>query len=288
MTGVTRIMPGRRPAPAVVTSGPRPLGARTVGLTSALVVAFAGAVAAALTAAPAAAQGTTPAPAQDTTPRRPDTASSAAAGAGTEREYLARRQAATQDIRQAQRKLAELRAERIHLESRVDSAAARATAQRASELLLSHETTALRSLDSVLTVSQDNLLAQRDRFLALADAVRRRAAAELVVLVRLDSTGAAGRLDSVVVQIDSAPATHRRYGPVALDALNAGAVDEVYDSNVLPATHAVTLSASLAGATISTGAAVEVPADAITYVQFAVHNGQLGLSTWTSRGNRSP
>jgi hypothetical protein len=184
--------------------------------------------------------------------------------------------------------LAELRAERIKLESRVDSAAARASEQRVNELLLSHETTALRSLDSVLTASQDNLLAQRDRFLSLGESVRRRAAAELVVVIRVDSSVQAQHLDGVSVQVDSTPATARRYSAGAVDALNSGAIDEVYRSNVLPATHAVLLTASISGGTLTKAANVDVPTGAVTYVQFALRNGQLVLSTWSSRSGTSP
>src|ERR1700722_16660224 len=111
--------------------------------------------------------------AQDSTAHRRDTAST---GAGVEQKYLAEQQSTLADLRAAQHKLVELRTERIQLESRVDNVAAKASERRANQLLLSHETTALRSLDSVLAMSQDNLLAQRDRFLSLGEAVQRRAA----------------------------------------------------------------------------------------------------------------
>jgi hypothetical protein len=223
--------------------------------------------------------------AQDTAARAPDTASTAA---GMEHEYLAKRQSTLSDIRAAEHRLAELRTERIQLESRVESVAAKASEQRANELLLVHETTALRSLDSVLTASQDNLLTQRDRFLSLGEAVRRRAAAELVVVVRVDSSVAGQRLDSLTVRIDSAPEIARRYSSTAVDALNAGAIDEVYHSNVLPATHAVWLAATVNGTTQTKAANVDVPTGAVTYVQLSIRNGQLVLSTWSSRSGTSP
>jgi len=223
--------------------------------------------------------------AQDSTARHADTAST---GAGAEQDYLAKRQTTLSDIRAAERKLAELRTERIKLESRVESVAARASEERASALLLSHETTALRSLDSVLTASQDNLLAQRDRFLSLGEAVRRRAAAELVIVVRVDSGAQIQRLESVSVQVDSTPAIVRRYSPGAIDALNSGAVDELYRANVLPTSHTVSLTASLGGAPAGKTLAVDVPTSTITYVQFTVRDGQLVLSTWSSRSGTSP
>ena len=224
--------------------------------------------------------------AQDSTKRTiPDTAST---GKGAEEDYLAKRQSTMSDIRSAEHKLAELRTQRIQLESRVESVAARATEQRANELLLTHQTTALRSLDSVLTSSQDNLLAQRDRFLTLGEAVRRRAAAELVIIVRVDSGAQAQRFDSAAVQVDSTPALVRRYSAGAIDALNSGAIDELYRANVLPTTHVVSLSVFINGAPSMKGANVDVPTGAVTYVQFSIRNGQLVLSTWSSRSATSP
>jgi hypothetical protein len=225
--------------------------------------------------------------AQDTTAKRTDTSSAHAAEAA-EQQYLAKRQAELNDIRVAERKLADLRAARIQLESRVESVAAKASEARASQLLLSHETTALRSLDSVLTASQDNLLTQRDRFLSLAEAVRRRAAAELIVVVRVDSSTQVQRIDHLSVQVDSAPAVVRNYSANAVDALNSGAVDQPYHSNVLPATHTISATALVNGASLTKSANVDVPADAVTYVQFAVRNGQLVLSTWSNRSATSP
>ena len=89
----------------------------------------------------------------------------------------------------------------------------------------------------------------------------------------------------MTLQIDSATATTRRYSPAAVDALNAGAVDEIYHSTVLPATHVVTVAASLNGQVQTKAVSVDVPAGAATYVQFAVHNGQLVQSTWTNRSS---
>lgn len=225
--------------------------------------------------------------AQDSTARRPDTSSSHAA-AQAEQEYLTKRQAELNDIRAAERKLAELRSERIKLESRVEAVAAKASEARASQLLLSHETTALRSLDSVLTSAQDNLLAQRDRFLSLGEAVRRRAAAELVVVIKVDSSGQVQRIDNLSVQVDSAPAVTRHYSAGAVDALNSGAVDEAYHSNVLPATHTIAATALINGVSVTKSANVDVPTSAVTYVQFAIRNGQLVLSTWSNHSGTSP
>ena len=193
------------------------------------------------------------------------------------------------DIKTAERKLAELRSERIALESRVDSVAVKATSKRASELLLSHETTALRSLDSMLTASQEVVLAPRDRFLSLgARLVRRRADAELVVVVRVDSGPGMQHVEGLTVQVDSAPAADRRYSDAANDALSAGAVDEVYHSNVLPATHAVTLTMSLNGSSQTKAASVDVPTGAVTYVQFQRCTADPTAAEHVDQPQRSP
>ena len=171
----------------------------------------------------------------------------------------------------------------MQLESRVEVVAAKAAEARSNELLMSRQTTALRQLDSVLAVSQNALLSQRDRFLALGVMVRERASAELIVVVRVDSSGDPLSFEGVTRQVDSATAATRRYSPAAIDALNAGAVDEVYHSTVLPAAHVVTIGATINGVAQSKAVNVDVPAGAATYVQFAVHNGQLVQSTWTNR-----
>jgi hypothetical protein len=205
----------------------------------------------------------------------------------SEHEYLAKRQSTLDDIRNAERQLAQLRSERIRLESRVDSAGARAAAQRAQDLLMLRETSALRGLDSVLSSAQDNLLAQRDRFLLLGEAVRRRAAAEMVIVVRVDSGGHPAVVDSLAVQVDSAPPTVRRYSLAAMDALNAGAYDEIYHADVLPTTHTVTLSISINGSAQQSVVTVDVPTGTVTYVQCAIRAGQPVLSTWSRRSSSS-
>jgi hypothetical protein len=209
-------------------------------------------------------------------PARTDTAA---------QSFQAARQSEMKAIASTEKQLADLRAGRMQLESRVELVAAKAAEARANELLMSHQTTALRQLDSVLAVSQSALLSQRDRFLALGVMVRERASADLVVVVRVDSSADPLSLEGITLQVDSATAATRRYSPAALDALNAGAVDEVYHSTVLPAMHVVTIAATINGAAQSKAVSVDVPAGAATYVQFAVHNGQLVQSTWTNRSS---
>lgn len=212
------------------------------------------------------------------TPSRPDT--------GTVNEpYSVRRGQILSDIKANQRKLDELRVERLQLESRVEEVASKAAEQRANSLMMSRETYALKSLDSLLTVSEDNLLAQRDRFLSLGEAVRRRSGAELVVVFRADSSTQPQRIDSVHVEIDNGILAGRQYSDVASTALANGAVDELYRSNVLPASHAVTVVVQVNGAAQRQTIHVDAAAGAITYVQFAVRNGTVTQSTWANRDN---
>jgi hypothetical protein len=198
-------------------------------------------------------------------------------------QYKAQRAKALHDISEDQKKLDELRRQRAELESRLARASAAAAEERAKALLLSDETSALRGLDSLLTVAQSNLTAQRDRFLGLGDAVRRRAAGELVVLVRADSAGGIPHLDSLRVAIDSASGDVRRYSERANVALGEGAVDEVYRSHILPTTHDVVMIASVSGspAAATQSATVAVSTGSTTYVEFTLRGAQWTESTWT-------
>ena len=108
------------------------------------------------------------------------------------------------------------------------------------------------------------------------------------MVVRVDSSAQPQRLDSVAVQVDSARAVVRHYTAGAVEALNAGAIDEAYRSNVLPATHTVAATVAVNGTSLTKAANVDVPTAAITYVQFAVRNGQLVLTTWSSHSDGSP
>ena len=198
--------------------------------------------------------------------------------------YSDRRKAILDDIKSSQRKLDDLRVERLQLESRVEAVAGKVAEQRVNTLLMSHETYALRQLDSLLTVSQDVLLAQRDRFLTLGDAVRRRAGAELIIVFRADSASTlTQRIDSVSVRIDDGAGATRAYSLLANSALASGAVDELYRSNVLPSPHTVSVTVGLNGGTQSQSVRVDAAAGASTYVQFAVRNGQLVQATWSNK-----
>jgi hypothetical protein len=149
--------------------------------------------------------------------------------------------------------------------------------------MMSRETYALRQLDSLLTISQDNLLAQRDRFLSLGEAVRRRAGAELVVVFRADSSTQLQRIDSVRVEIDEGIGAERHYSLIASGALSNGAIDELYRSNVLPASHSIAITVAVNGGPQTQTVHIDAAAGAITYVQFTLRNGQMTQATWANR-----
>jgi hypothetical protein len=197
--------------------------------------------------------------------------------------YRSRREELVRELQRTQQQLAEIRGQRVQLQSRVETVIAQMMEQRAQQLLLTNEQNALQQLDAILTSSQDNLLAQRDRFLAVSDAVKRRTGAQLVVLLRADSS--AGQvLASAALSVDNAPADSRTYSPTANNALQMGAVDQLYRASVLPTAHTVTLQAMVNGQSVTQTVTVNAGGQSVTYVQFAVRNGQIIPTTWVSRG----
>lgn len=198
--------------------------------------------------------------------------------------YQQRRQALLRELEAAQKQLAESRGNRVELAARIESVIAQLLEQRAQQLLMSEETNALQQIDSILTASQDNLLAQRDRFAAIGDAARRRSGAVLVVLMRADSSTQTQLLQSANLTVDNVPTESRTYSVTANDALRMGAVDQMYRADVLPTSHTVTLQVTAEGQAVSQTVNVAAAEQAVTYVQFAMRNGQLVATTWTSRG----
>ena len=198
--------------------------------------------------------------------------------------YQQRRQALMRELEAAQKQLAESRGNRVELSARIESVIAQLLEQRAQQLLMSDETSALQQIDSILTASQDNLLALRDRFAAIGDAARRRSGAVLVVLLRADSSAQTTLLQSANLTVDNVPAESRTYSVAANSALQMGAVDQMYRADVLPTSHTVTLQVMAEGQTLTQTVNVAAAEQSVTYVQFAVRNGQLVPTTWTSRG----
>ncbi len=202
---------------------------------------------------------------------------------GQNQSYRDRREELVRELQRTQQQLNEVRGQRVQLQSRVEQLVASMMEQRAQMLLLSNEQNALQQLDAILTSSQDNLLAQRDRFLAVSDAVTRRTGAVLVVLLRADSSAGTQTLEGAQLSVDNGAPEARSYSAAANDALRLGAVDQLLRSTVLPTAHTVTLTATVNGQPVTQTISVNTQGESITYVQFAVRNGQLVPTTWTTR-----
>ncbi|HET7621433.1 MAG TPA: hypothetical protein VFK39_05970 [Gemmatimonadaceae bacterium] len=200
-----------------------------------------------------------------------------------QRVYEERRAQLVQQLHEAQSELSNLRSDRVRVEARVDNVYAQALEQRARTLLMSPEQSALLQLDSMLASAQDRMQDQRERMQALGDAVRRRSGAVLVVLLGADSLPDGG-LGDVKIVLDSSGTIARSYSQLAIEALQHGAVDEIYRGEVLPTSHDVWITATLGGAPVERRVSVAVKEGTVTYLQFSVRNGQLVPSTWTSRG----
>lgn len=212
-----------------------------------------------------------------------DTASNGRAADSTvEQVYDSRRASLMKDLQSTQDELTKLRSQRVALEAQVDNALAQATERRANELMMTSEQTALVRLDSTLSAAQDNMQEQRDRMQALGDAVKRRSGAVLVVLLRADS--AQGTVGSVQITVDGAPSDTHTYSAIASQALQEGAVDQLYRSAVLPVSHTVAVTVDVAGQPVAQSIAVDSKTDVVTYVQFTVRGTQVAPSTWTSQG----
>lgn len=198
--------------------------------------------------------------------------------------YEERRQQLLQEAEETERRLSELRRNRVMLQARVEAAIAEDLRQRSEALMMSEEQTALQALDSMLVQSRDNLAAQRDRFEALGEAVRRRTGAVVVVLLRADSSTSQQALSEGTLQVNGAPVATRTYNEQMNNALRLGAVDELYRADVLPTRHTLLMQITVNGQPLSQTLEVDAQGETVTYVQFAIRNGQLVPRTWTARG----
>jgi hypothetical protein len=199
--------------------------------------------------------------------------------------YKQKREELVKELQQAQAQLADIRAQRVQLQARIENVIAQMMQQRAQALLMSNEMNALQQLDAMLTSSQDNLVEQRDRFTTIANAVRRRSGSVLVVLLRADSSTGPGQiLGATTVQVDNAPVESRSYTVTANGALRMGAVDQLYRADVLPTSHTVSINITVNGQPMTQSINVAAAGETVTYVQFAVRNGQVVPTTWASRG----
>ena len=207
-----------------------------------------------------------------------------AAVAQSDPAYKAKRDQLTKELEQTEKALVDAKGQRVQLQARLENLIAQTMQERAQALLLSNEQTALQQLDALLSTSQTNLVAQRDRFVTLSDAIGGRAGAILVVLLRADSSQSQS-VQSAVVTIDNVAGEPRTYSGVASGALARGAVDEVYRAPVVPSDHAVSIQVTVDGRTVTGTANVPAASQSVTYVQFAVRNGQVTSTSWAGRGS---
>jgi hypothetical protein len=200
-----------------------------------------------------------------------------------QKAYEQRRTELLKDLQQTQDSLGSLRSQRVRLESHIDNVLAQSTEQRAQQLLISGDLNALLQLDAVLAQAQENMTAQRDRMTALGDAVRKRSGAVLVVLFRADSSPD-GAVTALELAIDNTGAATRTYSRSMAHALSQGAVDELYNAEMLPTVHTVEAKSTVNGQPVTTALNVQTAANMVTYVQFSAKDGKVTSSTWTSQG----
>lgn len=206
-----------------------------------------------------------------------------AALAQTDATYKAKREQLSKELEETQRALADAKGQRVQLQARLESLIAQAMQERAQSLLLSNEQTALQQLDALISTSQTNLIAQRDRFATFSDVIGARGAATLVVLLRADSSQSQ-TVQSAVITVDSVAVPPRTYTGQASGALARGAVDQLYRAPVMPNNHTIAIQVIVDGRTLTGSATVPAARQAVTYVQFAVRNGQVTSTTWSGRG----
>jgi len=198
--------------------------------------------------------------------------------------YKAKRDQLSKELDQTEKALADVKGQRAQVEARLEHLIAQTMQERAQALLLTNEQTALQQLDALLATSQTNLTTQRDRFAGLSSAIGGRSGAILVVLLRADSAQAQ-TVQSAVVSVDNVSSDPRMYSALSSGALARGAVDEVYRAPVIPSDHAIAIRVTVDGQTITGSTNVPAAQQAVTYVQFAVRNGQVTSTSWAGRGS---
>jgi hypothetical protein len=197
--------------------------------------------------------------------------------------YLQKRAQLVKQLDSTQKSLTAAQSEHVQMGARIENVLSEVAERRANTLMLSSEQNSLKQIDSLLLASQGNLLMQRDRLQALGNAVRDRSGSMLVVLFRADSAGGTP-VENATLSIDGGSTATRSYSNAANGALKVGAVDEVFRGNVLPVSHTLNFAVTAGGQPLTGTATVTAAGQSVTYVQFALRNGQLVQTTWTSRG----
>jgi hypothetical protein len=173
------------------------------------------------------------------------------------------------------------RRQRMALEAALERQMATTIAERARNLAMSEEASALQRIETLLDSAQARLLVQRDRIRLLKDAATQTDKAVLVVLLRADALPD-GDLGAVVM-IDGAQQKVVTVTPDRARTLLAGGADELYRAEVAPMDHKIVVSLAARG--LSASEAVTLPTNPreVRYVEFALRSGRLVPTSWTSR-----
>ena len=142
---------------------------------------------------------------------------------------------------------------------------------------------ALKLLSDQLYGDEALVYATRDQLIRAAQALRKQPSTLLVVLFAADSATAAG-IGGLALSIDGANTTAKSNADTLATALRVGGAAEMFRGAVLPMSHNVVLTATVNGQPQQQSIRVNIPSDAVTYVQFAIQGGQLIQTTWASRG----
>jgi hypothetical protein len=175
------------------------------------------------------------------------------------------------------------RRQRLALEAALERQLATGIAERARNLAMSDEAGALQRLETLLDSAQARLLVQRDRIRMLRDAATQTDKAVLVILLRADALPE-GELGAVVM-LDGFQQKVVTVTPERARTLLAGAADELFRGEVTPEEHKIVVTIAARG--LSAGETVTLPTAAreVRYVEFALKNGRLVPTTWTSRSS---
>lgn len=173
------------------------------------------------------------------------------------------------------------RRQRMALEAALERQLATGIAERAKNLAMSEQASALQRIETLLDSAQARLLVQRDRIRLLKDAATQTDKAVLVVLLRAEALPE-GELGAVVM-IDGAQQKVVTVTPDRARTLLAGGADELYRAEVAPVDHKIVVSLAARG--LSASEAVTLPTNPreVRYVEFALRNGRLVPTSWTSR-----
>ena len=142
---------------------------------------------------------------------------------------------------------------------------------------------ALKLLSDQLYGDEALVYATRDQLTKAAEALRKQPSTLLVVLFAADSASASG-VSSVALSVDGANTASKASADTLATALRVGGATEMFRGGVLPMSHSVVLTATVNGQPQQQSVRVNIPSDAVTYVQFALQAGKLIQTTWASRG----